>query len=90
MRLLFKSFPILLSVACSLATVSAQTDALDKTAPRRERPADLVGREWYISSYFSVKSEKWPHHGRSQKGKLHTTWPYIAFAGGIIEGSPDS
>ena len=88
MRLLFKSFLILLSVACFLATVSAQTHALDKTAPRRARPADLEGREWYISRYFSDKSEKWPHHGHPQKGEPHTTWPYIAFASGMIEGSP--
>ena len=62
MRLLFKSFLILLGVACFLATVSAQTHALDKTAPRRARPADLEGHEWDISSYFSDKGQKWPHH----------------------------
>ena len=82
MRLLFKSFLILLNVACFLATVSAQTAALDKTAPRRARPADLEGREWDISSYFSDKGQKWPHL------EPHTSLPHIAFAGGIIEGSP--
>jgi heat shock protein HslJ len=88
MHLLFKRFLIFLSVACYLAALSAQAHAPDKTAPRRARPADLEGHEWYISRYFSDNSEKVGHHMRPQKGEPHTTWPYIAFAGGVIEGSP--
>ena len=71
MRLLFKSFLILLSVACFLATVSAQTHALDKTAPRRARPADLEGREWDITSYFYDKGQKWPHLAPHTSLPLH-------------------
>lgn len=83
MRLLFKSFLILVGVSCFLATVSAQTAAFDKTAPRRARPATLEGREWDITSYFYDKRQQWPHYRRP-----HTPFHYIAFASGMIEGSP--
>jgi heat shock protein HslJ len=88
MHVLCKSLLICLGVSCFLATVSAQTNALDRTALQRARHADLEDHEWYISRFFSDKIEKLPHHGRPQKGAPHTAWPYIAFASGMIEGSP--